>query len=54
MEILLFAIAWVACGAVAGQMLSYPNDGINARHFLGAALGPVAMFLSLLAWAFLD
>lgn len=48
MEIAALVVLWCACGFAGGHLLSYPGDGLNARHFLGAFVGPVALFMAAL------
>jgi hypothetical protein len=50
----LFIAAWIGTGLLSGQMLSYPGDGINMRHFLGAVIGPVALFVAFMELASSD
>jgi len=57
METTLFAagfLAWITTGVLGGQMLSYPGDGLNPRHILGAAIGPLALCIALFELAFAD
>jgi hypothetical protein len=44
----LAAALWVGAGVLGGQLLSYPGDGLNERHFLGAMTGPVALLIVLI------
>ncbi len=47
-------LAWLGTGLLGAKLLSYPCDGLNFRHILGPIVGPAALLVAMLEWAFPD